>query len=51
MQNGIVSIEKNLSNNEFKDKAPAQIIATEEKKLSDYKIILKKLSDQLSVLS
>lgn len=51
VQNGIVSIEKNLSNNEFKDKAPAQIIATEEKKLSDYKIILKKLSDQLSVLS
>lgn len=51
VQNGILSIEKKLSNNEFKDKAPAEIIASEEKKLADYKIILNKLSDQLSVLS
>jgi len=51
VQKGILSVEKKLSNNEFTDKAPAEIIANEEKKLSDYKIILKKLSDQLSVLN
>ena len=50
VQNGILSIEKKLSNNEFKDKAPAEIIASEENKLAEYKIILKKLSDQRLVL-
>jgi valyl-tRNA synthetase len=50
VQNGIFSIEKKLSNNEFKDKAPANIIASEENKLAEYKIILKKLSDQLLAL-
>lgn len=50
VQNGILSIEKKLSNNEFKDKAPAEIIASEENKLVEYKIILKKLSDQRLVL-
>jgi len=50
VKNGIVSIEKKLSNSDFKDKAPAEIIANEENKLAEYKIILKKLSDQLSVL-
>jgi valyl-tRNA synthetase len=50
VQNGILSIEKKLSNTLFKDKAPAEIIASEENKLVEYKIILKKLSDQRSVL-
>ncbi|QQS60632.1 valine--tRNA ligase [Candidatus Falkowbacteria bacterium] len=50
VKNGILSIEKKLSNIEFKDKAPAEIIASEENKLVEYKIILKKLSDQRLVL-
>ncbi len=47
VQKGITVSEQKLSNPEFTDKAPANIIAQEEKKLQDYRINLKKFQEQL----
>ena len=47
VQKGIVASEQKLSNPEFTDKAPANIILLEEKKLQDYRINLEKFLEQL----
>ncbi len=45
------SIEARLNNEEFKAKAPANIIVAEEKKRDDYSAMIKKMSSQLDQLA